>query len=81
MRKTFTAGPALLPDATPDRAGSERHLSKQAGVEAASQTIKGSRVHWVPETIHDIGYHKPRELAEVIDGFLSGLRKPPLTDV
>jgi len=58
---------------TPDRAGSERHLRKLAGVEAANQNIKGSRVHWVPETIHDIGYHKPRELVEVIDEFLSGL--------
>jgi hypothetical protein len=25
----------------------------------------------VPETIHDIGYHKPSELATVIDEFLS----------
>jgi pimeloyl-ACP methyl ester carboxylesterase len=58
---------------TPDRAGSERQLSKQAGVEMANQAIKGSRVHWLSESIHDIGYHKPRELAEVIDEFLSGL--------
>jgi hypothetical protein len=36
-----------------------------------NQAIKGSRVHWVSESIHDIGYHKPGELAEVIDGFLS----------
>jgi pimeloyl-ACP methyl ester carboxylesterase len=57
----------------PDRVGSEFARVKQAGVKAASRAIKGSRVHWVPESIHDIGYHKPQELAEVIDGFLSGL--------
>ena len=58
---------------TADSADSEWDLFKQVGVEVANRAIKGSRVHWVPETIHDIGYHKPRELAEVIDGFLSGL--------
>ena len=67
--------PTLLVAAgpTPDRAGSEFSRVKQSGVEAATRAIKGSRVHWVPETIHDIGYHKPKQLAEVIDGFLSGL--------
>lgn len=67
--------PALIVVAgpTPERAGSEFALLKQAGVEAANEAIKGSRVHWVPESIHDIGYHKPKELAGVIDEFLSVL--------
>jgi hypothetical protein len=27
-------------------------------------------VRWIPDTIHDIGYHKPAELAQVIKEFL-----------
>ena len=29
------------------------------------------RVHCPPETIHDIGYHKPKELAQVVKEFLA----------
>jgi hypothetical protein len=39
-------------------------------VEAAARAIKNARVCWIPETIHDIGYHKPQELARVIGEFL-----------
>ena len=58
------AGPA------PQQAGSERALVKQERVAAAEQAIKNSRVRWIPETVHDIGYHKPEELARVIREFL-----------
>lgn len=58
------AGPA------PQQAGSERALVKQESVAAAEQAIKNSRVRWIPETVHDIGYHKPEELARVIREFL-----------
>ena len=58
------AGPA------PQQAGSERALVKQERVAAAQQAIKNSRVRWIPETIHDIGYHKPEELAQAIREFL-----------
>ena len=54
----------------PDRAGSEFAESRRLMVAAAEKNIKDCRVHWVPETIHDIGYHKPRELAQVIGDFL-----------
>ena len=40
-------------------------------VDAAEKGLKDGRVRWIPETIHDIGYHKPQELAKVIDEFLS----------
>ncbi len=30
------------------------------------------RTHWIPETVRDIGYHKPGELASVILEFLDG---------
>ena len=56
---------------TPQRAGSERARMKQEGVEAAAREIANSRVHWIPETVHDIGYHKPEELAGVIREFLT----------
>ena len=58
------AGPA------PQQTGSERALVKQERVAAAEQAIKNSRVSWIPETVHDIGYHKPEELAQVIREFL-----------
>ena len=50
----------------PERAGSEFARRRRESVEAASQGIKNNRVYWVPETVHDIGYHKPEELATVI---------------
>ena len=57
---------------TPERAGSERARQKQAGVESAGKAIQRCQVRWIPDTVHDIGYHKPEELARVIDEFLSG---------
>ena len=58
---------------TPERADTERARQKQAGVVAAEKDIPQCRVRWIPETVHDIGYHKPEELARVMDEFLSGL--------
>ena len=57
---------------TPQRAGTERARLKQERVEATQQAIKNSRVYWIPETIHDIGYDKPEELARVMREFLDG---------
>ena len=56
---------------TPERALNEFTIRKKEMVKIAAREIKNSRVHWIPETIHDIGYHKPKELAEVIVNFLS----------
>lgn len=55
----------------PDRAASSFNLTKTVMVEAAAQAVPNNRVHWIPETIHDIGYHKPGELATVIEDFLA----------
>ena len=55
----------------PERANSEFALRKQEGVKAASEAIRNNRVHWVAETIHDVGWHKPDELAGVIKDFLA----------
>ena len=54
----------------PERAGSEFAIRKEQMVEAAVTAIKDCRVHWIPNTIHDIGYHKPQELARLIKEFL-----------
>ncbi len=65
--------PTLIVPAGPraDRVGSEFNRTKSVMVEAASAAVPDNRVHWIPETIHDIGYHKPAELAEVIAEFLA----------
>ena len=56
---------------TPERADSEFAQNRIRMVDAAEQHLKKGRVRWIPETIHDIGYHKPEELAQVIGEFLA----------
>jgi len=56
---------------TPERAGTEFAETRRQMVAAAEKNLKDGRVYWVPETIHDIGYHKPQELAQVIGDFLA----------
>ena len=56
---------------TPERAGAEFAETRRQMVAAAEKNLKDGRVYWVPETIHDIGYHKPQELAQVIGDFLA----------
>ncbi len=65
--------PSLLIPAgpSPERADSEFAQMRREMVDAASAALKTVRVQWIPDTIHDIGYHKPKELAELIDSFLS----------
>lgn len=58
----------------PERAGTEFAIMRREMVEAAVKIVKDCRVHWIPNTMHDIGYHKPVELAEVIVDFLSNDR-------
>ena len=57
---------------SPERAGSEYAQMRRTTVASAEQHLKDCRVHWIPDTVHDIGYHKPGELALVIREFLSG---------
>ena len=56
----------------PERAGSEFAVMRRKMVEMAEESTADCRVHWLQETIHDIGWHKPNELAGVIRGFLNG---------
>jgi pimeloyl-ACP methyl ester carboxylesterase len=46
---------------------------RRANVEATRAVITDARVEWMPETGHDIGYEKPSELADVLNGFLAGI--------
>ena len=67
------ACPALIVVAAPqvEYANSEWVQMRRAMVDSAAQNLRDCRVHWVPETMHDIGYHKPAELASVIREFLA----------
>ena len=42
-------------------------------VKLAADAIPGCRVRWIPDTVHDIGYHKPRELARAILEFVDSV--------
>lgn len=55
----------------PDRAGSDFARRREEMVAAAARDLKDRRVHWIPNTIHDIGYDKPVELAGLIREFLA----------
>lgn len=65
--------PAMVVAAGPraDRANSQFSRQREVMVAAAEAALPNGRVHWIPDTIHDIGYHKPEELASVIRDFLS----------
>ena len=64
--------PSLIVPAGPsaDRANTEFALNRKRMVNLAAEGIPNCRVNWIPETIHDIGYHKPQELAQVILNFM-----------
>ena len=54
----------------PERANSDFAQLRRRMVGAAEAALHNGRAHWIPETVHDIGYHKPEELARVILEFL-----------
>ena len=64
--------PVLLVPAgpRPERAGTEQALVKEERVAAAVAGIANAAARWIPETVHDIGYDKPQELAGIIREFL-----------
>lgn len=64
--------PSLIVPAGPsaDRANTEFALNRKRMVNLAAEGIPNCRVNWIPETVHDIGYHKPNELAKVILEFI-----------
>ena len=64
--------PSLIVPAgpSPERANTEFALNRRRMVQLAADGIPNCRVQWIPETIHDIGYHKPEELAKAILNFV-----------
>ncbi len=54
----------------PERANSSFSRQREVMVAAAERALPNGRAHWIPDTIHDIGYDKPQELAAVIRSFL-----------
>ena len=52
---------------------SEFDRDRRRLVKLAADAIPGCRVHWIPDTIHDIGYHKPQELAQAILEFIEAV--------
>ena len=56
--------PALIIAAgpVPERANSDFAQLRLRMVGAAEAALPNGRAHWIPETVHDIGYHKPEEL-------------------
>ena len=67
--------PTLLVAAAGREPGANPELTerRRTNVEAAQATIADSRAVWVPGTGHDIGYEKPRELANALSEFLASV--------
>ncbi len=65
--------PTLVVAAGPraERANSQFSRQREVMVAAAEGALRNGRIHWIPETVHDIGYDKPTELAVVIREFLA----------
>ena len=65
--------PTLIVPAGPRQGGgnSEFARMRREMARAAQSAIQDCQVVWVPDTMHDIGYHKPAELAAVLRRFLS----------
>ncbi len=64
--------PALIvpAGASPERYHTEFAQMRRRMVDMAADAIPNGSVHWIPNTIHDIGYHKPRALADAVLAFL-----------
>jgi pimeloyl-ACP methyl ester carboxylesterase len=65
---------AASPRETPENANFVRRRREMVG--GAEAGILDSRVHWVADSGHDIGYEKPHELAHVIGNFARAASGP-----
>ncbi len=65
--------PTLVVAAGPraERANSQFSRQREVMVAAAEAALPTRQVHWIADTVHDIGYDKPAELATVIRRFLA----------
>lgn len=63
--------PTLIVAADPPNRGNPEFLNIREDMASAAQSaIAQCKVEWIPDTSHDIGYHKPKELARVLLDFL-----------
>ncbi|MBK8024716.1 MAG: alpha/beta hydrolase [Chloroflexi bacterium] len=60
--------PLLVVNAVPASHTSDAQMQEYA--RQAESLAPDVRVVWMPDTIHDIPWHRPRELVDVLDGFL-----------
>jgi pimeloyl-ACP methyl ester carboxylesterase len=66
--------PTLFVAADQRRPGNEEwQRSRRERVEAAQAVLPSAQVVWVPDTGHDIGFEKPRELAEALGTFFASI--------
>ncbi|MCE2466150.1 MAG: alpha/beta hydrolase [Dehalococcoidia bacterium] len=56
----------------PGTGSPELAQSRRMMVDAAEAALEDSRVVWIKDSSHDIGYHTPVELAQTLDSFLAG---------
>ena len=63
---------ASVPTILAIEAGATPHAQTQAAVEAAKANIKQFEMAWMPDTIHDIPWQRPQELANIMRDFLRG---------
>ena len=65
--------PTLIVPAGPRQhnAGSQFARMREEMAGAAQVAIRDCRVEWVPDTIHDIGYHRPTQLSGILRSFLT----------
>ena len=65
--------PTLIVPAGPQESGGNPEFARvrREMASAAQSALKDCEVRWIHDTTHDIGYHKPEELARVISDFLS----------
>ncbi|MCE2463644.1 MAG: alpha/beta hydrolase [Dehalococcoidia bacterium] len=65
--------PTMIMSAGPRAGGGNSEFSRMRRemADAAQSAIGDCRVEWIPDTIHDIGYHKPDEMAKALNAFLS----------
>ena len=62
----------IVPAGSPKSGGNPEFMQMRSKMANAAQSaIKDCEVRWIPDTSHDIGYHKPEELAQVLHDFLS----------
>jgi pimeloyl-ACP methyl ester carboxylesterase len=64
--------PTLVVAAGPraDRANSQFSRQREVMVAAADKALLNGEILWIADTVHDIGYDKPAELAAAIRRFL-----------